>query len=818
VLDNAPVGLAFFDRQHRHVRVNLAFAAMTGFTVDAHIGRTAAEVMGVPGEGLVADIDWVFANGQAVVNREVALGEGVQWLVSHYPVTVDSGVVWVGTVATEITSLRRAEHERLELLAAERRARAAAERIAVRLSRLQAVTARLTGAADADEVATVVCDHGAAGLGAVSGALMLLVDGGTTFELVRQTGYAAHVEADFKTFPADAPLPACDAVRTRSMVLLGDIAERDRRYPALAHEPAQSRAHAVVPLVFDDRVLGAVSFAFTDERSFDDDDRRFLLALASQASQALERSRLHDRERDAARRQELLAETSRLLASSLESSEHLRAVARLLVEDLADACAMQLVDVGSASSGGKKGAEMRLVTAVHGDPDRESEVLRSGISAERTDAMIVMPLSARGHELGALMLSRDPEREPFDADDVALAADIADRIAIGVDNARAHRAREEQAQTLQASLLPPRLPDIEGLTIDSRYQPIGDGSLVGGDFYDVFPLGDGAWGLMIGDVCGQGVVAASLTSLVRYTARAAARQWSSPAEVLRFTNSTLADHDLGERFCTVLFAVIEPDLLGAQLTVAIGGHHLPLLHRPGEGVAPIGTAGSALGLFDDPEISDHTSRLNPGDTLVLFTDGVIEARDPAGEQVREGFLEGIVAEHADAGPAAIGAAVERSVLELGGGRARDDMAVLVIGVGRRDVAPQATDRTFDQRYPADSASVGDARTGVREWLDAHELVPDRADDLLVALTELATNAVRAARPAIEVRAWTTADLVSIEVIDDGPGFDPAIPSDARELDPLAERGRGLFLVAAFADDCTIESGPNGTIVRCAVSR
>src|SRR5688500_5732592 len=111
-----------------------------------------------------------------------------------------------------------------------------------------------------------------------------------------------------------------------------------------------------------------------------------------------------------------------------------------------------------------------------------------------------------------------------------------------------------------------------------------DGSLVGGDFYDVFPLADGTWGLMIGDVCGQGVVAASLTSLVRYTARAAARLWTSPAAVLRFTNAALGDHDLGERFCTVLLGVIEPHDAGATFTVAIGGHHQPLLHRPGAGV------------------------------------------------------------------------------------------------------------------------------------------------------------------------------------------------------------------------------------------
>jgi serine phosphatase RsbU (regulator of sigma subunit)/anti-sigma regulatory factor (Ser/Thr protein kinase) len=572
----------------------------------------------------------------------------------------------------------------------------------------------------------------------------------------------------------------------------------------------QTQSHAVLPLVFGDSVLGAVSFSFTELRAFDDDDRRFMLALASQASQALERARLHAVERDSARRQELLAEASRLLTTALDSSESLRAVAQLLVRDIADGCSVQLIEDN----------EMRLVAAVHGDPDREAEVMRSGIGDEGTGRMIVMPLRARDVDLGTLMLSRDSTRRPFESTTVALVADLADRIAVAVDNGRAQRAREEQAQTLQASLLPPRIPQIDGLTIDSRYQPVGDGSLVGGDFYDVFPLGSGRWGLMIGDVCGQGVVAASLTSLVRYTARAAARQWRSPAEVLRFTNAALADHDLGERFCTVLLAVIEPDALGADLTLAIGGHHQPLLHRPGAGVQQVGAIGSALGLMIDAEVTDVSMRLQPDDLLVLFTDGVIEAREPGGEQVGESFLVDLVEAHAADGPAAVGAAVERAVLDIGGGRARDDMAVLVIGVGGADhhPPPPPPDGNFEQRYAADIGSVPIARANVREWMVGRQLVPGRLDDVLVAITELTTNAVRSARTAVEVRAWVVGTEMWFEVIDDGPGFDPSIPHDARELDPLAERGRGLFLVATLADECTIESGPNGTIVRCAVMR
>ena len=791
------MGLAFVDRSHRFVLVNEAFAAMTGLTVAEHTGRRLDEVHGQSPSSFHADVDWVFANGRAVVDREQASGAGRHWVLSHFPVEVDGGVLWVGTVAVEVTALRRAEGERLDLLAAERRTRTAAERLAERLARLQAVTSRLTGAVDAEEVAKVVCDHGAAGLGAESGALMLLIDEGTRFEMVRQHGYRREIEDEFRFFPADAPLPAADAVRDRAMVLLADLAERDRRYPSLASTPMEHQAHAVVPLQVDDRMLGAVSFAFRAARQFDDDDRRFLLALASQASQALERARLYAAERVAARHQELLAEASRRLVASPNPADELHGLTRLVTEDLADACEIHLRD--------DQGWQLAAST---GDVDGDGA---DGFEVE-------VPLIALGVTSGTMVLARAPARHRFSAADVAFARDLGDRIAAALAHARAHRAREEQSQTLQASLLPPRLPEIPGLTIDSRYQPIGDGSLVGGDFYDVFPLADGRWGVMIGDVCGQGVEAAALTSLVRYTARAAARQWTSPAAVLRFTNGALGDHDLGERFCTVVLCVVEPTAEGALLTVASGGHHPPLLHRDGV-VTPVGRAGAALGLFDDAQIDDETIALRSGDLLVLYTDGVVEAREPDGEQVREGFLEDIVLESAVGGPALVGATVERRVLELGGGRARDDMAVVVVGVGDLSLGDDATDRGgFERRYAANPESVREARTALRAWLDRRSLVPARADDLLVALTELVTNATRSARTAIEVRAWSTPDAVHVEVIDDGAGFDPAVPHDARDLDPLAERGRGLFLVAALADECTIESGPTGTIVRCAVAR
>jgi sigma-B regulation protein RsbU (phosphoserine phosphatase) len=437
---------------------------------------------------------------------------------------------------------------------------------------------------------------------------------------------------------------------------------------------------------------------------------------------------------------------------------------------------------------------------------------------------IVVGLHSGGRRLGALVATRRGTREPFDQDAFVVVSELASRLAAAVDNALAHRARTEVARTLQSSLLPPKLPDIPGIAIASRYQPIGDGSMVGGDFYDVFAMANGAWGLVLGDVCGHGVLAAALTSLVRYTVRAAARMWESPSEILRFTNQAVLEQDSGERFCTILLCILRPDDAGAEVTIAAGGHHLPLHVPAGEEPRPVGHTGTALGLLDELDVVDTTLRLGRDDLLVLTTDGVLEARDAEGNVVDENFLDDLVRGHAPDGADAVAAAVERAVLAIGGGRAHDDVALLVAEVlgdrarGRRLPDSRLVAGPFHQRYPVQVESVTAARRAVAGWLGAQPIGADRVPDLLLAVTELTTNAMRAARTAVEVRCWLTDDAVMVEVTDDGRGFDPAIANDVRELDPLAERGRGLFLAGALVDECTIESGPNGTIVRCLVAR
>ncbi len=187
--------------------------------------------------------------------------------------------------------------------------------------------------------------------------------------------------------------------------------------------------------------------------------------------------------------------------------------------------------------------------------------------------------------------------------------------------------RTRVAATLQSSLRPTPLPRIPGCELAARYAPAGGGREIGGDFYDVFPLGPCDWGIVLGDVSGKGAEAAATTSLIRYTLRTLALDEPRPSQVLSKLNAALLREGDPERFCTLVFAVARPTDVAVDLVLSLAGHPAPLL-RHGDGrVEPVGLPGSALGLFPDPHLRETSLHLQSGDSLVLFTDGLTEARN-----------------------------------------------------------------------------------------------------------------------------------------------------------------------------------------------
>ena len=225
-------------------------------------------------------------------------------------------------------------------------------------------------------------------------------------------------------------------------------------------------------------------------------------------------------------------------------------------------------------------------------------------------------------ELGIVALERQPLRW------AAYIVDLSERKAAEDRLREAYRQRDHVARTLQTSLLPPTLPEPPGLRLAARYLPSPVGEGVGGDFYDVHQTHDGAWHLLIGDVCGRGPDAAALTALARYTLRAAAINEHDPAEILRVLNNAILTSVDDGRFCTVAYAVLRETDGRWQATVTLGGHHPLRLVRAGT-VQTVGEAGALLGIFEHPRLASETVDLQPGDQLVAFTDGLIEQHHPA---------------------------------------------------------------------------------------------------------------------------------------------------------------------------------------------
>jgi len=286
------------------------------------------------------------------------------------------------------------------------------------------------------------------------------------------------------------------------------------------------------------------------------------------------------------------------------------------------------------------------------------------------------PIRADDGELvGTLAVYYAEPREPR-AEDHRVVDLLARTAGVAIGRARDAETRARRLAELQRSLLPRALPDVPGIRAAVSFHPEERGSEVGGDFYDLFSLPGDAWGFVVGDVCGHGTEAAAVTAFTRHTTRAVARLERRPSGVLSIVNDELraSDHD---RFCTALYGRFEPIADGIQLTLACGGHPPPLVRRADGHVETVRARGPLLGVFDDAEFPETIVDLGPGDTLLLYTDGLIERNprvsDDAGlrtlvASLRAGDADGLLAE------------LERNAFGSPPDPLPDDAAVLAIQV------------------------------------------------------------------------------------------------------------------------------------------
>ena len=279
-------------------------------------------------------------------------------------------------------------------------------------------------------------------------------------------------------------------------------------------------------------------------------------------------------------------------------------------------------------------------------------------------------------------LERDPDGSPI----VVRVAifDATDRREYERELLRAKRRAEESegratalSRTLQQTLIPPSPPQIPGLDVAAVYRPAGDGCEVGGDFYDVFQVADDDWAVVLGDVAGKGVDAAVLTSLVRYSLRAIAVRETQPSRALRELNEILMRHAT-DRFCTMTFLRLRLTDGTWTVTMSSGGHAPPLLTEPGSPPSPLGSPGSLVGAFEGGAWTDNVLPLAPGQSLLLYTDGVTEGRhddDFFGEE----RLALSVATHAGDAARLVSGVLE-DALAFQHHAPRDDIALVAIGV------------------------------------------------------------------------------------------------------------------------------------------
>lgn len=408
-------------------------------------------------------------------------------------------------------------------------------------------------------------------------------------------------------------------------------------------------------------------------------------------------------------RTRVLAESGRLLVSSLDYQQTLRNVANVAVPALADWCAVELFD---------ENQRREHIATAYRDPDRHrlaarlreldpdtldprnlvARVVRTGVSrlyesvsdellrrAARDDeelqllrdlqmrSVAIVPLHAPRRILGAMTLMTAESRRRLTSDDLELAEQLARRAAVAVENARLHTKLSEIAVTLQQSLLPDELPEVPGWQIAALYRPAGEEERmdVGGDFYEVLDTDDG-WFAVIGDVAGKGVNAAAMTSLMRHGARFASRLEPRPATILSQLNEFLRQRP-GGSLCTVLCAHV----CDGYIELSSAGHPPAMIVTRGGEVREAPKTGPLLGAFTDTTWPAETVTVGSEDLVLLYTDGVTETAGVS-ERFGVGRLRALLSEHAGSTPKELLAHLDAEIATFSSGSRRDDVAALAL--------------------------------------------------------------------------------------------------------------------------------------------
>jgi PAS domain S-box-containing protein len=448
------------------------------------------------------------------------------------------------------------------------------------------------------------------------------------------------------------------------------------------------------------------------------------------------------------------------------------------------------IPVGGDTFAGRVAAERTIALQSDTDPGAPDPLL----DGRGVREMLGVPLIAEGKVSGVIQLASITDRR-FTREDESLLQLVADRAALAIEHARLYARELGIVEMLQRSLLPETLPQVPGLLTAARYMPGGPGADVGGDWYDAIALEGGRLGLAMGDVVGHGLPAAALMGQLRNALRAYALDGNSPAQVVEKLDRLVQNVESG-RMATLLYMVIAPDL--GSVRFASAGHLPPLVLGP-DGKASYLEGGRTLplGVMPSAEYPEADATLEPGSTIVMYTDGLVEERGASIDRGLDALRDAVTE-----GPKDPEALCDHIVARLLAERdATDDIAVLTV----RTVPMSAERLHLD--LPTNPKSLATLRRTVGRWLEPLGTSPIESNDIQVACHEACSNAMehgyRFREALIDVDAAFDGEDVRLTVSDHG-GW-----RDKRDSD----RGRGLDLIRALMDDVEVDAREDGTTVR-----